>query len=279
MTASLLKKLMLCILCIRVITQTFGTTLTGSISTDEPTITNTSAFVKKSGFIVVNDAPRNVVKILTVANGGQWGDWHGPHFCADGSFAVGYNMKIELNQNAGDDSGLNAILLQCEFVEGSRYGGQVGSGEGTWGNWMGWTRCDNQAGAHDFLTSFSLQVEPSQACKSTILTYITMERSTCLTIAFKSCRKTVSFEEFRNGGAIDDTSANYVKFTCRDLTSDNNQTELAHPPGHGLWGSYGGWSESCPINSAICGIQTRIEASQHGGDDTALNDVKFFCCE
>ena len=47
-----------------------------------------------NGFLVVHDAPRKVVKVLTVDNGGRWGDWHGPHFCADGTYAVGYNMKV-----------------------------------------------------------------------------------------------------------------------------------------------------------------------------------------
>ena len=47
-----------------------------------------------SAFLLVHDAPRKVVKVLTVDNGGRWGDWHGPHFCAAGTYAVGYNMKV-----------------------------------------------------------------------------------------------------------------------------------------------------------------------------------------
>ena len=50
-----------------------------------------------NGFLLVHDAPRKVVKVLTVDNGGQWGDWHGPHFCADGTYAVGYNMKVSIS--------------------------------------------------------------------------------------------------------------------------------------------------------------------------------------
>ena len=48
--------------------------------------------------------------------------------------------------------------------------------------------------------------------------------------------------------------------------------------GHGDFGSFGLWSESCPVNSAVCGIQARIEGPQGRGDDTALNNVKLFCC-
>ena len=48
------------------------------------------------GYLLVHDAPRKVVKVLTVDNGGRWGDWHGPHFCAAGTYAVGYNMKVRI---------------------------------------------------------------------------------------------------------------------------------------------------------------------------------------
>lgn len=47
----------------------------------------------------------------------------------------------------------------------------------------------------------------------------------------------------------------------------------------GLWGTWGASSESCPIGSAICGIQVKMESYQGKGDDTALNDLKFFCCD
>ena len=76
---------------------------------------------------------------------------------------------------------------------------------------------------------------------------------------------------------LDDTAANWIRFKCRDFGSEKDY-DLDHAPGHGQWGSYAGWSESCPLNSAICGIQSRIENAQGGGDDTALNDVIFFCC-
>ena len=44
--------------------------------------------------VLVHNAPRKVVKILTVNNGGPWGTWHAPVFCAADSFASGYNMKV-----------------------------------------------------------------------------------------------------------------------------------------------------------------------------------------
>ncbi|XP_075433786.1 vitelline membrane outer layer protein 1 homolog [Ascaphus truei] len=70
-------------------------------------------------------------------------------------------------------------------------------------------------------------------------------------------------------GDGDDTAANNIMFKCSDETI---LVKLWL-----LWGSFGGWSQSC--NIGICGISTRVERYQGKGDDTALNDVKFTCCE
>lgn len=79
-------------------------------------------------------------------------------------------------------------------------------------------------------------------------------------------------------GGSDDTAANFSKFKCQDVDVEP-EYDLAHPPGHGEWGSYGTWSQSCLLSSAICGIQTKSRSSSRFfGDDTAPNDVKFYCC-
>jgi hypothetical protein len=76
----------------------------------------------------------------------------------------------------------------------------------------------------------------------------------------------------------DDTAANYIKFRCEHMNSGSSSYELAHAPGYGFWGEMTGWSRACQTNSAICGIQTRVEDYQHNGDDISLNDVKFIYC-
>ncbi|XP_063305798.1 vitelline membrane outer layer protein 1-like [Pelobates fuscus] len=70
-------------------------------------------------------------------------------------------------------------------------------------------------------------------------------------------------------GTNDDTAANNIKFKC----SDGNILE-----GNGLsWGTYGDWSSNCTMG--ICGMEAKVEVSQTVGDDTALNDVRFTCCD
>ena len=57
---------------------------------------------------------------------------------------------------------------------------------------------------------------------------------------------------------------------------ETNDLEIT---GGGYRGSYGDWSDSCPLGSAVCGIQTRIEPDQgFFGDDMGVTDVKLFCC-
>ncbi|XP_064223682.1 vitelline membrane outer layer protein 1 homolog [Aotus nancymaae] len=69
-------------------------------------------------------------------------------------------------------------------------------------------------------------------------------------------------------GRGDDTAANNVRFRC----SDGKELE-----GPGLsWGDFGDWSPPCA--KGVCGLQTKIEGPLGSGDDTALNDVLFFCC-
>ncbi|XP_060792597.1 vitelline membrane outer layer protein 1-like [Neoarius graeffei] len=70
-------------------------------------------------------------------------------------------------------------------------------------------------------------------------------------------------------GQGDDTAANNIRFLCtgKEILTGNGMS----------WGEWGQWSDSCP-GKGICGIQTKVELPQGRGDDTALNDVSFYCC-
>ncbi|KAL4217960.1 Vitelline membrane outer layer protein 1 [Mactra antiquata] len=156
-----------------------------------------------------------------------------------------HTFQIEPNQFFGDDTALNAIRLLCSDKQGHRnITHQISSVQGPYGSWSKEEVCLQSYDVSSFLTAFQLQVEPPQ-------------------------------------GAGDDTMANFVHFKCRPFGDDPalNETILTLAPGHGSWGTWSNWTESCDANEAICGIQTKVEQVQGSDDDTALNDVVFYCCE
>ena len=73
------------------------------------------------------------------------------------------------------------------------------------------------------------------------------------------------------------TAACNVRFSCSFMDTDEGSNEI-EGNGNNNSGSYGGWSESCPLGQAICGISVRYEDPNYF-DDTALNDVEFYCCD
>ncbi|XP_073681056.1 vitelline membrane outer layer protein 1-like [Garra rufa] len=72
----------------------------------------------------------------------------------------------------------------------------------------------------------------------------------------------------KSQGDGDDTAANNIWFKC------GGGSVLQGDGTH--WGDWGDWSQTC--QGAICGIKTRLEEPQGTGDDTALNDVRMYCC-
>ncbi|CAC5383593.1 Vitelline membrane outer layer protein 1,Vitelline membrane outer layer protein 1 homolog [Mytilus coruscus] len=76
-------------------------------------------------------------------------------------------------------------------------------------------------------------------------------------------------------GTGDDTMATYVRFKCRQINGGTH-SDLGKS---GSRGKFGAWSKTCPQRSAICGMTVRMAPRQGVGDDTALNDVRFYCCK
>nr|UST29508.1 vitelline membrane outer layer like protein 1 precursor [Haliclona caerulea] len=170
----------------------------------------------------------------------SWGSWGFDEWCAAGSYAYGFRLKVEGKQGGsniwgrgGDDTALNGIELLCRTYCGS-HTNKVTSSVGPWGSWRSTKICP----AHYFLKGASARSEKRQ-------------------------------------GSGDDTAANNYNFLCQHSQHASHTFPLN---GDGM--SWGSWStrRDCPSGSYICGIQTQVEPKQGRGDDTALNDAKFYCC-
>ena len=70
-------------------------------------------------------------------------------------------------------------------------------------------------------------------------------------------------------GKGDDTAANALKFYCSNRELFNH-----HEAPWGIWGDL----IRCPASTYICGLRTQVERELGKGDDTALNNVIFYCC-
>ncbi|XP_042237659.1 vitelline membrane outer layer protein 1-like isoform X2 [Homarus americanus] len=168
----------------------------------------------------------------------SWGVWGPKAYCPTGTYAYGFNIKVE-SEGAVDDTSINGIMLYCRAPGDVGHDGispKVDAGEYTitstvqrWGDWRGKREC-----FQGFLTGLKMKSEEYQ------------------------------------GIIEDDTAANDLEMQC------NWSTETLNGGGNhwGYWSDYA----DCPDGWVICGIETRVEA-ETATDDTALNDVRMFCCD
>ncbi|XP_068130018.1 vitelline membrane outer layer protein 1-like [Hyperolius riggenbachi] len=99
-------------------------------------------------------------QIISVPNGGQWGEWGPVEWCPCGYRVRGFSLKVEERQRVEDDTALNGIRLHCvnrtdpDMVE-SKTIYTIQSSEAPWGKWTEIMWCPE-----GYILSFSMQVEP-----------------------------------------------------------------------------------------------------------------------
>lgn len=148
-------------------------------------------------FNPIYQASTGVVATLSPGNGGPWGAWAELAKCPQGSWAVSLSTRVQPYQGFfGDDSGLNAVRMQCSSSSSSaanvqQQQGVIESNPGNRGIWSGFASCP----AGQYIIGLQQQVEPKQ------------------------------------GYAQDDTAANGLKALCSDDKTLDNNNSL----GFGAW--------------------------------------------
>ncbi|XP_059580477.1 vitelline membrane outer layer protein 1 [Alligator mississippiensis] len=163
------------------------------------------------------------------------------------------------------------------------------------GNWGDWGKAEFCPTGH--ANGFSLKVEPAQGSgverDDTALNSILLYCTDGLQVIHQQTREdqdqycrwgqwrvmlwhpslyltTFSLNVESPQDLADDTAANNIRFRLSDGRVQEGKVDS-------VWGTFGPWSDQCH-SGAICGLQTKVEPPQDRGDNTALNDVRFFCC-
>jgi hypothetical protein len=163
------------------------------------------------------------------------------------------------------------------------------------GNWGSWASCPSMCPDGSFAYGASLKAEHGFEADETYLNAVSLNCNDRVTGAWTAnvTSKTGPWGEWwalnmcpnadipMVGGIVkylspqpalvDDSAANHMWGACA------NGTELPLK-GTGVFGTWRSWV-SCPAGTAVCGITTRVEGSQGAGDDTALNGIRFECCQ
>ncbi|RMZ93471.1 vitelline membrane outer layer 1-like [Brachionus plicatilis] len=224
--------------------------------------------------MVLNGSCREYSTVIGSDRHTNWGDWHEPVFCPPYSFAVGIDIKFERLQFAGDDTHLNAIRLTCDDVASTK----IQSGEGAFGKWFTETSKKRSIGADSSYNNsarllsigkYLPKILKAMGKAAKLAQYILEEEPT------NGCDDLGKFTGFKFIAeppiSGDDTAGNMVSMFCEG--------------GDQVWFNiqYFGKNlketrKNCPDEQAICGIRTQIEPKING-DDTALNNVDFYCCK
>uniref|UniRef100_A0A671PAD6 Vitelline membrane outer layer protein 1-like n=1 Tax=Sinocyclocheilus anshuiensis TaxID=1608454 RepID=A0A671PAD6_9TELE len=240
-------------------------------------ITGLQVSVESTGTRSERSIDRNYRSELTVPNGGRWGSWGHREMCPTGTYAAGFSLKtrIEMPQGRGDDTALNDVRIAVWKI--SVIQDRV---------WISDTLVHmydngNQAHTHIYarthilIVVIFLNIHIGSCLTSDYFDW--MSRTSCMLLYVSVLYKYYPFS--LSLLCLLDQSIHFISICCHIQISSRFICSQGHLLlGDGThWGDWGDWSQTCQ-GKGICGIKTRIEMPQGRGDDTALNDVRMFCC-
>ena len=162
---------------------------------------------------------------------GPWGEWSQELFCAAGSYAQGFDQRVEASVGSRDDTGLNTVRLACHDRTGKLIE-KFETHPGLYGSYGSAPVC---AGAGNFLTGVRIKLEAPQgagddtaangvqfACKNggsiaadNDLRYGQWSEWRFCPARTAVCGMEVKVEASRGGG--DDTAMNGISLRCCSL--------------------------------------------------------------
>ncbi|XP_047736584.1 vitelline membrane outer layer protein 1 homolog [Hyalella azteca] len=186
---------------------------------------------------------RDVTQVLFLNNPYDAGDWGPIGICPEFSFVHAFEILF-YPPGAVDETAINAVKLYCSTEQ------QVVSATGPEGDWYGYVV--SATGAEG--DWYGMRVCPK--------TFITGFRAQVL--------------EYQ-GPFTDDVAVQDFEAECNFGEDILPGIAAANEKGKFNVGEWSVWAR-CEAGSAVCGLQTRVEAPQVADDDTAVTDVNLFCC-
>ena len=140
-----------------------------------------------------------------------------------------------------DDTSVNAIKLYCKNPDTNDASTNAPTSSiGEWGEWEGLVDCSS---VNYWIVGFQMFAEPDT-------------------------------------DATDESGTNNLRVKCRGPGLSGTNEESVMGVGYDHDGQWGSWSSDCPSGTAVCGIVTKVEPEQPSfTDDTALTDLKLYCCK
>lgn len=183
-------------------------------------------------------------------------------------------------------------LVSCEATCQGKSVELTAENHGPWGDYA---KEPEKCSKGHFVTGYRVRVEAKQGSgDDTAMNSILLKCSNGKEISSKkgfwgkwtkvhSCPKGEKAAAFKlrveaKQGSGDDSALNAISIRCRkdgEGFTDKKPSITAHK---GYWGSWSKHWETCPLETAVCGVRTRVEPKQGKGDDSAMNDIRLLCC-